>query len=59
MDWAYYLSAVLVPLDAVAVIFAPSSLRDARRKVGSFGMLALGSGMMVFRIGLLLTELPA
>ncbi len=59
MNGAYYLSAVLVPLGAVAIIFSPSSLRDPHLKVGFYGMLALGSGMMVFLIGLLLTELPA
>jgi hypothetical protein len=56
MGWAFYLSAVVVPLGAVAIIFAPSSTRGPDRKVGFYGMLALGSGMFAFLIGLLLTK---
>jgi hypothetical protein len=56
MNWAFYLSAVFVPLGAFAVIFAPSTSKDPDRKVGFFGMLALGSGMMAFVVGMELTK---
>jgi hypothetical protein len=56
MNWTFYLSAVFVPLGAVAIIFAPTTSRDPDHKVGFFGMLALGSGMMEFLVGMVLTK---
>jgi len=56
MNWAFYLSAVVVPLSAVAIIFAPSASKDPERRVVFIGMLALGSGMMAFLVGMVLCK---
>lgn len=55
MNWAFYLSAVLVPIGVAAIVFAPSTPKDSDRKVGFYGMLALGAGMMAFLLGLVLS----
>jgi hypothetical protein len=56
MNWTFCLSAVVVPIGVIAIIFAPSASKDPDRKVGFFGMLALGSGMMVFLVGMVLSN---
>ena len=56
MNWAFYLSGLVVPFGLVAIIFAPSTTNDPDRKVGFFGTLALGAGMIAFLIGLVLSK---
>ena len=56
MNWVIYVATVLVVLGALAIIFGPSPSIDPRRKISYLGMLALGIGMLVFLVALVLTN---
>ncbi|WP_342616647.1 hypothetical protein [Rhodoferax sp. GW822-FHT02A01] len=56
MNPAFYLSAALVILGVIAIVFGPHPSIDPSQKIGYFGLLALGLGMLTFLIALALTH---
>ena len=57
MSWIFYLSTLLLLSGAAAILFGPSSKRDPQRRLGFAGVLALGTGMLLFLVGLAIVQI--